>query len=510
MELWENGKGIFMNTNERKLYHFILLVFVVISLPIYILSFYNVPSADDYMFGQLVKAWVSQNGYNIWGILKCGVKNSIKYYFSWQGRYSESFFASFMPDIFGGYWMWTIFLYSFFVGGVVFLFYTIVQNLAGREYVKVGICIGVIISIAITQNVPFPVEAFFWFDGSMAYMFHHALYIWMCGMNIKYFFIEEKKTSIRCIIISSILTVLVAGGNNVTSFVCILTYCIFLGIVILIRKKHGIFFPFVLSVCGFLISYLSPGTMIRGGDSSNYTPILVTIKKCFVWTIKQYFIKWSTFGIILMCVFLTPLLLKIVLRVISKYNFKFPVPFLVIIGYVCIISAMSSPSFYILGEPGPGRLKNIIFVNYILFLIIVYCYVLGWVTIKWKNMQMMIKISRLYQGLSMKISICLVSVMFIFLCVGNFQQYGISIEAIKELESGQAVQYYEEAMDRKELYQNLDIQVVEVLPYSIKPYLLFFDDITDDSENWKNKAVSQFYGKDSIKLNRYDPDVDYD
>jgi hypothetical protein len=84
------------------------------------------------------------------------------------------------------------------------------------------------------------------------------------------------------------------------------------------------------------------------------------------------------------------------------------------------------------------------------------------------------------------------------------------LEAIRELASGQAKQYYQEAMIRKEIYQDESILDAEVEPYSVKPYLLYFDDITDDPENWKNKGVIEFYRKDSVKLNRYDPEVDYD
>ncbi len=60
------------------------------------------------------------------------------------------------------------------------------------------------------------------------------------------------------------------------------------------------------------------------------------------------------------------------------------------------------------------------------------------------------------------------------------------------------------------MYQSAEEADLEVAPYSEKPYLLFFDDITDDPENWKNMAVSAFYGKQTVKLNAYDPDVEYD
>lgn len=37
-------------------------------------------------------------------------------------------------------------------------------------------------------------------------------------------------------------------------------------------------------------------------------------------------------------------------------------------------------------------------------------------------------------------------------------------------------------------------------PYSVKPELLFFDDVKKDSE--KNSSIAAWYGKDSVKLGK--------
>lgn len=499
-----------MNTNEKKIYQSIGIMFILSSLPIVILSFYNVPSADDYTFGRLMKSWVTEHGYGIWGVLKCAVQNSVNYYFSWQGRYSESFFASFMPEIFGCYWLWAIFLYVFFFGSVAFFFRTLTGRISGKEHMGAGLGLALVTGTAIMQNVPFPVEALYWFDGSMAYMFHHVLYIWMCGLLIEYFFETDQKRSLRYLILVSLLTVLAAGGNNVTAFISILTYCIFLGIMVLIRRKWGVIVPFLLSVAGFTVSYLSPGTTIRGGDSSQYTPILLTIRKCFVWTIKQYFFKWTTAALLVMLVFLTPVLLQMIKSMIQRYHFRFPFPALVLLGDACFLSAMSCPSFYVLGEPGPGRLRNVIYVNFIFLVVLTYGYLLGWWMVKYQRKEIIEKISGIYQKLPGAVNGCIVLAVFGILCVGSSGQRGMSAEAVYELTTGQASQYHGEAMIRKEQYLDPVMREVEVAPYSVKPRLLFFDDITDDPSNWKNVGVKDFYGKEKVCLDRYDPDVEYD
>lgn len=305
-----------------------------------------------------------------------------------------------------------------------------------------------------------------------------------------------------------LLTVVAAGGNNVTSFTSILTYVIFAAIALLTRRKRGILFPAVLSFAGFLVSYLSPGTLIRGGGE--YSPVLSTIRKCFVWTIRQYVLGWTTPAVLLTLVFLTPFILQILQKVRERFAFRFPWPVLAAAGAQCFLSAMSCPSFYVLGEPGPGRLRNVIYVNDMILAVLTYGYLLGWLWAKFPGNRMWVKLRDFYKNTRVWQGIGVAAVVYVVLCAGNFRTYGVSAEAARELLTGEAAVYHREAMERKAVYLDPDIMHAEVEPYSVKPYLLFFDDITDDPGNWKNVGVSVYYGKESVRLNRYDPEVDYD
>lgn len=497
-----------MSKNEKAIGWFTLAWFLILSTPVFILSFYNVPSADDYTFAQQMHLWIQEHGYEIPGILRCAMETSVDYYFRWQGRYSESFFAAFMPETFGCYWISTILIYLIFAGGMIAFFRNLVRALAGKECIWIGNMAGLVVGMMIVQNVPFPVEAFFWFDGSMAYMFHHAVYLWMCVGALRYFLAENKKGSVWNMLLLCLLTVVAAGGNNVTSFTSILTYVIFAAIALLIRRKRGILFPAVLSFAGFLVSYLSPGTLIRGGGE--YSPVLSTIRKCFVWTIRQYVLGWTTPAVLLTLVFLTPFILQILQKVRERFAFRFPWPVLAAAGALCFLSAMSCPSFYVLGEPGPGRLRNVIYVNDMILAVLIYGYLLGWLWAKFPGNRMWVKLRDFYKNTRVWQGIGVAAVVYVVLCAGNFRTYGVSAEAARELLTGEAAVYHREAMERKAVYLDPDIMHAEVEPYSVKPYLLFFDDITDDPGNWKNVGVGVYYGKESVRLNRYDPEVDYD
>ena len=65
-------------------------------------------------------------------------------------------------------------------------------------------------------------------------------------------------------------------------------------------------------------------------------------------------------------------------------------------------------------------------------------------------------------------------------------------------------------MKRYELYKDPSVTEVVAEPLSVKPELIFFDDITDDGTNWKNTSTAKYFGKELVKLRVRDPDIDYE
>ena len=63
-----------MNKNENRILKLHWLFFLILSLPVILIAFYNHPSADDYVYGSIVQNWVQENGYHIIGILKCAAE----------------------------------------------------------------------------------------------------------------------------------------------------------------------------------------------------------------------------------------------------------------------------------------------------------------------------------------------------------------------------------------------------------------------------------------------------
>jgi hypothetical protein len=72
--------------------------------------------------------------------------------------------------------------------------------------------------------------------------------------------------------------------------------------------------------------------------------------------------------------------------------------------------------------------------------------------------------------------------------------------AAAEILDGSAQRYAEEQQERTALLNDgkeVDVSLPEL---TVSPYLLFHSDITQDPEDWTNKAFSQYYGKESVRV----------
>jgi len=70
--------------------------------------------------------------------------------------------------------------------------------------------------------------------------------------------------------------------------------------------------------------------------------------------------------------------------------------------------------------------------------------------------------------------------------------------------SGEAAEYQRQQEERLLILENPKISDAVLREFSEKPYLLFYEDIEEDTGNWKNLRMSSYYRKNTIRLNRID------
>ena len=75
-----------------------------------------------------------------------------------------------------------------------------------------------------------------------------------------------------------------------------------------------------------------------------------------------------------------------------------------------------------------------------------------------------------------------------------------SYQAIGTIRSGEAAQYSAQAQERYERLRTAQGEDVVLEPFGVKPYLLYFDDITADADDWKNHDLAEYFGLKSVCL----------
>ena len=73
-----------------------------------------------------------------------------------------------------------------------------------------------------------------------------------------------------------------------------------------------------------------------------------------------------------------------------------------------------------------------------------------------------------------------------------------SVVALGELRTGEAQDYYAEALERQVVLEDPAVEDCVFRPFENTPYLLFFADMTDDPASYENEDTATFYGKKSI------------
>ena len=96
-------------------------------------------------------------------------------------------------------------------------------------------------------------------------------------------------------------------------------------------------------------------------------------------------------------------------------------------------------------------------------------------------------------------AVCFLLVMMMWVCTADKNTY-TSVSAMRSLVNGDAETFYQEAMERHEIYIDEDIVDVELKPYSARPALFDFNDLTEEAGNWLNLAVSQYYHKAYVRI----------
>ena len=178
-----------------------------------------------------------------------------------------------------------------------------------------------------------------------------------------------------------------------------------------------------------------------------------------------------------------------------------------------LLAALAAPPFYAMGLSMPERIINIVCFSYYPFFLLNLFYVLGWLSRREGWNRLLSSLRR--GGVSLPLGRFALAMGCVFLCAvlgavqaGKEESTGglklehlpLSAQAALSLATGEAQAYGAQLEERLAQYQDESQRDVLLEPLREKPYLLYFEDVTEDPSHWRNRAAASFYGKDSVRL----------
>ena len=482
---------------KAKIYTLILVVILLIStLPLMNLSRYTHPSADDFAFSVDTRAeW--QENHSVIGLAKAVHETAIKFYSTWEGKYSSYYLWALQPGIFGErYYKLTGFINIAVLGfSTLFFFITLVKRLLKGSLYQ-GIALGVLSTNMMLQWMPSVVEGLYWYNGSVGYNFHWAiLLLLLSGMML--YGKEREIYNVADGICMMIGAFVLAGGNHVTAFLGILIFGAISASSIIFKpfNKYRISIPvLIVMLIGFIINVASSGTVIRASYFPERTGFFETI-----WLAVQNGIaaieEWIGLPLILCIILAMPIIIDLINKFTSESEFKFGYPLLVFIFSVGIICAMFCPTIFVMQNIGGGRVRNVEYFTFVVLVFLNCIYFTGYALCRLREENVNVSWNE-----KIPIKYLMLSGVFIAGMLVYPIQASSGYKAVQTIASGEASQYSDEAKRRYEMSVEAEGEDLELMDFTVKPELLFFDDIRADKEHGNNIMYANYYRLNSVVL----------
>ena len=482
----------------------ICLAFCAGILPLIAIAPFDHPSADDFNYSVLTRhVWVETGSLS--QVLKAAAETTVYYFNEWQGLYVSPFLQALQPAVFGEsvYMAGPLFLLSAHVASTLFFFYVLVRKVwrgSKSQWLELS-CIGLFLMI---QLMPSAVEGFYWYNGAVNYTFFYALLMLMTGLTWYCDQTMRKAARAGLTVLLMLLGFVLSGGNQVTSFAAVLFYLI-CGIVRCLgreKKKCLPLFLICLSVsAGFILNVTAPGTAVRQATCLDRPGVAGTILLSISDTLS-YMTDWLRPFFLVCLAAAVPSAFGVAQSFRRETGFSYPCPLLAVTGAGAVMSALFCPSIYAQGFSGNYRLINVAYFIFVILMVVLLVYMLGWISVKAEEagfLEVRKKLEESAGRIRCRSAAVYLLVFLVFFYPVREELSGFN--ALTSLANGKAAQYDREADARiAQVREGGADEIVELEPFTVKPKVLFFEDLDRSPDNWKNEAMAEYYGCGGIVL----------
>lgn len=536
----------------RRLSYLLIVIYALSLIPVLVIGKYDYPSADDFSMGLGTRLVYEATG-SLLAVAGKILSETVRYYRTWIGYFTSCLFTTVSPATFGEAWYAltpAVILLALHVGVAVFFYALMEKALGMNRYARR--CMTVLALFLMVQRMPegsLRVEAFYWYSGAGNYtltfsagLLYLAFYVLsVCG-------VRSRNRSLF-LVLACIMGFLAGGGNYLSALSFAVVSVLFA--VYLVKRKIGRLLPTAFYLCGFAVSCLSPGNRIRGGEAEGYGA-LKSILLSLYYTLSYPLNQWMNWAVLLILALAGVIFWMGFAEIeFSGANAKaggaaapekagetvrgaaapekagsgaqavqlgFTAPFPAAVLAYGIVSCVVTPALYAQGNMDAGRIQSTFWLHAVLVLLLLEWYLVGGLYRRFSKGQNASAVSCprntsavsclrnasasscLRNGAGGFVrAILLFFIVFSLLAVKGNPDFYTGTSAVSELLDGSAAQYGRENEERLRILKNPREQDAVLPRYTVQPNLLYFEDVSEDPDDWINQKMSEYYGKNSIR-----------
>lgn len=530
----------------RRLSYLLIVIYALSLIPVLVIGKYDYPSADDFSMGLGTRLVYEATG-SLLAVAGKILSETVRYYRTWIGYFTSCLFTTVSPATFGEAWYAltpAVILLALHVGVAVFFYALMEKALGMNRYARR--CMTVLALFLMVQRMPegsLRVEAFYWYSGAGNYtltfsagLLYLAFYVLsVCG-------VRSKNRSLF-LVLACIMGFLAGGGNYLSALSFAVVSVLFA--VYLVKRKIGRLLPAAFYLCGFAVSCLSPGNRIRGGEAEGYGA-LKSILLSLYYTLSYPLNQWMNWAVLLILALVGVIFWMGFAEIeFSGANAKaggaaasekagetvrgaaapekavqlrFAAPFPAAVLAYGIVSCVVTPALYAQGNMDAGRIQSTFWLHAVLVLLLLEWYLVGGLYRRFSKEQNASAVSCLQDASAASClrnasaasclrngaggfvrAILLFFIVFSLLAVKGNPDFYTGTSAVSELLDGSAAQYGRENEERLRILKNSREQDAVLPRYTVQPNLLYFEDVSEDPDDWINQKMSEYYGKNSIR-----------
>ena len=532
----------------RRLSYLLIVIYALSLIPVLVIGKYDYPSADDFSMGLGTRLVYEATG-SLLAVAGKILSETVRYYRTWIGYFTSCLFTTVSPATFGEAWYAltpAVILLALHVGVAVFFYALMEKALGMNRYARR--CMTVLALFLMVQRMPegsLRVEAFYWYSGAGNYtltfsagLLYLAFYVLsVCGVR--------SRSRSLFLVLACIMGFLAGGGNYLSALSFAVVSVLFAVYLVKMKTRQGensrmgmlcvigSLLPAAFYLCGFAVSCLSPGNRIRGGEAEGYGA-LKSILLSLYYTLSYPLNQWMNWAVLLILALAGVIFWMGFAEIeFSGANAKaggaaalekagetvrgaaapekagngaqavqlgFTAPFPAAVLAYGIVSCVVTPALYAQGNMDAGRIQSTFWLHAVLVLLLLEWYLVGGLYRRFSKEQNASAVSCLRNGAGGFVrAILLFFIVFSLLAVKGNPDFYTGTSAVSELLDGSAAQYGRENEERLRILKNSEEQDSVLPRYTVQPNLLYFEDVSEDPDDWINQKMSEYYGKNSIR-----------